>query len=102
MTILILVLCVLAYHRTCSVGIDRISGRVRLAVVRLAFVTVWLLGLFWVVKGAPDARQCRCWLQQNMATVESAVARRFFFSSSPHPGVVKQTMGSSRVLETKQ
>lgn len=97
-----LLLAVLAVCLALPAGVDCTKGRVRVGVTRLVLLGLLLALALSVVGQTPTTQQ---WLQcfrEQATSVESCVAYGFSFSSSPQPGVVKQTMGSSRVLEAKQ
>lgn len=101
-TTLLFLFGLLAICRVCSASFDGVLGRIGLHCLRLTFLAVLTLGVVWFVSGTSSLQEGRQSLQQSLATVNSTVAQQVFFSSSPHPGVVKQTMGSSRALEEKQ
>lgn len=97
-----LFLAVLAVCQACSAGVDNFGERVRAGVAQLLLLGFFLVLALGAIGQAPLPQQWLQWFREQATSVGSAVAYEFSFSSSPHPGVVKQTMGSSRVLEAKQ
>lgn len=78
------------------------EGELRFPVGELAFVGMLFAAYWTLVLSEADKKAWLQWIRQPEAIVTSTTDERVFFSSLPHPGVVKQTMGSSHGLEAEQ